>query len=85
MLATRITSIRRAPVFVARLARPYSDGEGSVARSKEFSKKEKAHEDQFVKQHEQAQLKKLRAEINAKKAELEALEKKQSEASGKSN
>ncbi|EIM84399.1 uncharacterized protein STEHIDRAFT_123206 [Stereum hirsutum FP-91666 SS1] len=53
--------------------------EGSTASSKEFGKKEKAHEDQYIHQHEAEKLKKLRAEFEAKKAELEAQEKKVSE------
>ncbi|PAV15588.1 INH1 subunit of the mitochondrial F1F0 ATP synthase [Pyrrhoderma noxium] len=76
MLSARISAARRVPAF-ARLARFYS--EGDVARSKEFSKKEKAHEDQFIHQLEKEQLKKLKAQIEAKKAELAALEKEHAE------
>ncbi|TCD61721.1 hypothetical protein EIP91_008007 [Steccherinum ochraceum] len=39
-----------------------------------FNKKEKAHEDQYARQHEKAQLEKLRAQIAAKKKELADLE-----------
>ncbi|TFK68001.1 hypothetical protein BDN72DRAFT_898506 [Pluteus cervinus] len=53
--------------------------EGSVAQSREFGKKEKAHEDQYVHQHEVAQLKKLREQIEKKKTELDALEKEQAD------
>ncbi|KAH9976826.1 hypothetical protein BGW80DRAFT_1290801 [Lactifluus volemus] len=37
--------------------------EGSVAASKEFGKKEKAHEDQYIQQEERRKLEKLRAEV----------------------
>ncbi|KAH8115022.1 hypothetical protein DFH11DRAFT_1590984 [Phellopilus nigrolimitatus] len=77
MLAIRAASFRRTPALTARAVRAYTDG--AVARSKEFSKKEKAHEDQFIKEHERAQIKKLRDQIEAKKAELEALEKEHAE------
>ncbi|KAF5347298.1 hypothetical protein D9756_009891 [Leucocoprinus leucothites] len=69
MLA-RLTATRRLPQI---LSVRYSSGirdQGSVAHSKEFSKKEKAHEDQFVRQHEQEQIRKLREKINKKQAEL---------------
>ncbi|THH07248.1 hypothetical protein EW145_g3517 [Phellinidium pouzarii] len=78
MLATRISSLRRTPVLVARLARPYSDG-----RSKGFSRREEAEEGKHAKDKEREQLKKLRAQIDAKKAELEALEKEHSETAEK--
>ncbi|KAH9980583.1 hypothetical protein BJV74DRAFT_856287 [Russula compacta] len=38
--------------------------EGSVAASREFGKKEKAHEDQYIKQGERKKLEKLRAEVH---------------------
>ncbi|KAJ3565671.1 hypothetical protein NP233_g7486 [Leucocoprinus birnbaumii] len=69
MLA-RLTAARRLPQI---LGVRYSSGvrdSGSVAQSREFSKKEKAHEDQFIRQHEQDQLRKLREEIAKKKAEV---------------
>ncbi|KAI0697762.1 hypothetical protein BC835DRAFT_733510 [Cytidiella melzeri] len=48
-----------------------------------FNKKEKAHEDQYARTHEQAQLKKLREEIEAKRQELADLEKQHEAASKK--
>jgi len=50
-----------------------------VAQSKGFSKKEKAHEDEYVYRHEMELLTKMKAEIEKKKVELEALEKRQAE------
>lgn len=48
--------------------------EGSVAESKTFNKREKAHEDQYVREHEKQVLEKLRKNIEAKKDELAKLE-----------
>ncbi|KAI0641002.1 hypothetical protein C8Q79DRAFT_1014825 [Trametes meyenii] len=48
-------------------ARLYSDNA--------FNKKEKAHEDQYARQHEKEQIEKLRKQIAQKKAELEQLQK----------
>ncbi|RDX51769.1 hypothetical protein OH76DRAFT_271130 [Lentinus brumalis] len=39
-----------------------------------FNKKEKAHEDQYARQHEKEQLEKLKKQIADKKAELERLQ-----------
>jgi len=47
--------------------------EGSVAQSKEFSKKEKAHEDQYVRKQQESQLRKLKEELDAANAELARL------------
>ncbi|TEB19474.1 hypothetical protein FA13DRAFT_1799842 [Coprinellus micaceus] len=71
-------ALRRAATAVSarRVAtRAYSTGrtEGSVAESRGFNKKEKAHEDQYIRQHEADQLKKLRESIKDKHAELEKL------------
>ncbi|KAF7760028.1 hypothetical protein Agabi119p4_11723 [Agaricus bisporus var. burnettii] len=77
MLA-RLTAARRLPrVLGVRFAN--TRAEGSVAQSREFSKKEKAHEDQFIREHERQQIKKLQEQINAKKAEVNALEKEHAE------
>ncbi|KZT25044.1 hypothetical protein NEOLEDRAFT_385914 [Neolentinus lepideus HHB14362 ss-1] len=57
--------------------------DGSTAQSKEFSKKERAHEDQYARQHEAEQLKKLREQIEKKKEELAQLEQEHSEIAGK--
>ncbi|KAF8153985.1 hypothetical protein B0H34DRAFT_719918 [Crassisporium funariophilum] len=75
-MLSRILAARRLPRTFA--VRAYSDSrsEGSVAQSKAFNKKEKAHEDQYIHQHELEQLKKLKAQ---KQAEVDALTKKESE------
>ncbi|PPQ65466.1 hypothetical protein CVT24_010797 [Panaeolus cyanescens] len=67
---------RRVPRTFVAPVRLYTIGrsEGSVAESRGFSKKEKAHEDQYVKQHEREQIEKLRKQIADKQAELAKLE-----------
>ncbi|KAI0084290.1 hypothetical protein BDY19DRAFT_972017 [Irpex rosettiformis] len=45
-----------------------------------FHKKEKAHEDQYAREHEKEQLKKLHEQIEQKKRELAELEKQHAEA-----
>lgn len=77
-------ALKRAAVAVSarRVAvRAYTVGraEGSVAESKGFNKKEKAHEDQYIRQHEADQLKKLRDSIKDKHAELEKLKEQEAE------
>ncbi|KAF9228117.1 hypothetical protein BS17DRAFT_813070 [Gyrodon lividus] len=72
---------RRAPSTLAgraALLRAYttSGREGSVAQSREFGKKEKAHEDEYARRHEAELLRKLKAEIEAKQKELAELESK---------
>jgi hypothetical protein len=64
-------------------ARSYTSSarEGSVASSKEFGKKEKAHEDQYIKQEERKKLEKIRAQMEKKKAELAELRKQAEEIS----
>jgi len=75
----------RQVVIVARIspARTYTSStkEGSVAASREFGKKEKAHEDQYIRKEERRKLEKLKAEIDKKKAELAELQKRIDEAS----
>ncbi|KAI9061862.1 hypothetical protein FKP32DRAFT_1677793 [Trametes sanguinea] len=44
-----------------------------------FNKKEKAHEDQYARQHEKEQIEKLRKQIAQKQAELEQLQKQHNE------
>ncbi|KDR74042.1 hypothetical protein GALMADRAFT_250767 [Galerina marginata CBS 339.88] len=80
-MLSRVTAVRRLPRAFATPARLYSDSrsEGSVAQSKGFNKKEKAHEDQFIHRHEQEQLAKMRAQIDAKNIELDALKKQEAE------
>ncbi|KAF8890706.1 hypothetical protein BD779DRAFT_243636 [Infundibulicybe gibba] len=75
-------SVRRAPRFTA-IALRYSSSqvEGSVAQSKGFNKKEKAHEDEYARRHEAELLKKMREQIEAKKKELDNLEKEHQELS----
>ncbi|KAF9546252.1 hypothetical protein CPC08DRAFT_379804 [Agrocybe pediades] len=78
-MLSRISAVRAVPRAFA--TRSYVTGrtEGSVAQSKGFNKKEKAHEDQYVLQHEREQLEKLRAQIKAKQAEIDSLEKQHDE------
>ncbi|KAG5651533.1 hypothetical protein H0H81_008295 [Sphagnurus paluster] len=79
-MLSRVTAIRALPrvAFVpARFAS--SQVEGSVAQSKGFSKKEKAHEDEYVHRHEMELLAKMRAQIEKKKLELDELQKKHEE------
>ncbi|PCH42897.1 hypothetical protein WOLCODRAFT_152952 [Wolfiporia cocos MD-104 SS10] len=71
------TSARRIPRVTPAATRLYSEDA--------FNKKEKAHEDQYARQHEKEQLKKLKAEIERKKAELAQLEKEHAEAVSKQN
>jgi len=58
-------------------ARSYTTSarEGSVAASREFGKKEKAHEDQYIKKEERRKIEKLKEKMDKKKAELAALQK----------
>jgi len=76
------TSLRQV-VIVARVspARTYTSSvkEGSVASSKEFGKREKAHEDQYIKREERKKLEKIRATMEKKKAELAELQKQHDE------
>ncbi|KAI0728805.1 hypothetical protein C8Q72DRAFT_884889 [Fomitopsis betulina] len=64
---SRLTVPRVSPIA----ARGYSENT--------FNKKEKAHEDQYVRQRETAELKKLKAQLEQKKAELAQLEKEHEE------
>ncbi|KAH7922511.1 hypothetical protein BV22DRAFT_1037407 [Leucogyrophana mollusca] len=78
---------RRAPSVsrTALAARRYTSSvkEGSVAQSKGFSKKEKAHEDEYARKHEAELLRKLKNEIEAKKQELAELENQHAETTAK--
>lgn len=81
-IAIRNSIARRLPAATTpMLGRGFSNvySEGSVAQSKGFNKKEKAHEDQYTRKHEREQLEKLRKEIEAKQAELAKLEEKTGE------
>ncbi|KAJ7482194.1 hypothetical protein B0H11DRAFT_2022015 [Mycena galericulata] len=73
------TAARRLPTLAAVTAAPKrftsSRQEGSVAQSKGFSEKERAHENEYARRHETQQLEKLRAEIEKKKTELDQLQK----------
>ncbi|KAF9463344.1 hypothetical protein BDZ94DRAFT_1308861 [Collybia nuda] len=79
MLA-RITAVRRVPqlVFVPMRLKS-SQVEGSVAQSKGFSEKERAHENEYARRHEIELLQKMRENIEKKKLELERLEKEREE------
>jgi len=74
---TRRVSATATPMLGRGLSNVYS--EGSVARSRGFDKKEKAHEDQYTRKHELEQLQKLRKDIEAKQKELAKLEEKHGE------
>ncbi|KAG2348556.1 hypothetical protein BDR05DRAFT_526754 [Suillus weaverae] len=56
---------RRVPLTRLIISRSYTSSvrEGSVAQSKGFSKKEKAHEDEYARKHEAELLRKLKAEV----------------------
>ncbi|TBU41233.1 hypothetical protein BD309DRAFT_1082217 [Dichomitus squalens] len=66
--AVRAPRVAATPIAV----RFYSD-------QNSFNKKEKAHEDQYARKHEQEQLEKLRKQIADKQAELEKLQKEHDE------
>ncbi|KAG6850394.1 hypothetical protein H0H93_013949 [Arthromyces matolae] len=85
MLA-RLSALRAVPrmAFVP-VRYTSSQVEGSVAQSKGFSKKEKAHEDEYAHRHEMELLKKMRDEIAKKKVELEDLQKREDELTKKNN
>jgi len=70
-------SFRQVPLAARVYARSYTSSlkEGSVASSKEFGKREKAHEDQYIKKEERRKLEKLRAEMEKKLEELAELQK----------
>ncbi|KAG5643186.1 hypothetical protein DXG03_001390 [Asterophora parasitica] len=62
-MLSRISVVRSAPrLFVVPVRYKTSSVEGSVAQSKGFSKKEKAHEDEYVHRHELELLQKIRNE-----------------------
>ncbi|KAE9400849.1 hypothetical protein BT96DRAFT_992578 [Gymnopus androsaceus JB14] len=77
-------AIRRAPRLASMSVR-YSSSvkEGSVAQSKGFKEKESAVENEYVHRQEHAYLKKLKADIELKKTELEKLQKEHSEVAEK--
>ncbi|KAF8346571.1 hypothetical protein F5887DRAFT_959765 [Amanita rubescens] len=80
MLA-RITVARRIPQM---LSVRYNSGisdppAGSVASSKGFSKKEKAHEDEYIHRQEIDQLIQMKKEIEQKQKELSDLQKEHEE------
>jgi len=70
-------SLRQLSLATRASTRSYtsSSKEGSVAASREFGKKEKAHEDQYIKREERRKLEKIRAEMERKKVELAELQK----------
>ncbi|KAL1708875.1 hypothetical protein EV121DRAFT_287127 [Schizophyllum commune] len=87
LAATRLTTARRAAPQLTTVAKRWTSStkEGSVAQSKEFSKRERAQEDSYARKHEQELLKKMRDEIEKKRKELEALEKQHADEVAKSN
>ncbi|KAG5730267.1 hypothetical protein E4T56_gene10564 [Termitomyces sp. T112] len=79
MLA-RFSALRSFPrLVVVPVRHTSSKVEGSVAQSKEFSKKEAAHENEYVHRHDLELLAKLKAEIEKKQQELDELHKVESE------
>ncbi|KAJ6526640.1 hypothetical protein DFH09DRAFT_1328482 [Mycena vulgaris] len=73
---SRISAVRRLPQLTVVPRRFTSSiNSGSVATSKGFSEKEKAHENEYARRQEAALLHKLKADIEKKKTELEQLEK----------
>ncbi|KAF9078311.1 hypothetical protein BDP27DRAFT_1309378 [Rhodocollybia butyracea] len=77
-------ALRRAPRVTAMSVRYTSSlKDGSVAQSKGFKERESAVESEYVHKQEQAYLKKLKADIELKKVELEKLEKEHSDAEKK--
>ncbi|KAJ6482955.1 hypothetical protein C8R47DRAFT_1133308 [Mycena vitilis] len=73
-MLSRISAARRLPQLTASSKRFTSSlKDGSVAQSKGFSEKERAHENEYARRHEAQQLEKMRAEIEKKKAELDQL------------
>ncbi|KAF8201058.1 hypothetical protein K438DRAFT_2015454 [Mycena galopus ATCC 62051] len=72
---SRLSVVRRLPQLTATSKRFTSSlNEGSVARSKGFSEKEKAHENEYARRQEARSLEKLRADIEKKKSELDQLQ-----------
>ncbi|KAF8901072.1 hypothetical protein CPB84DRAFT_1962220 [Gymnopilus junonius] len=82
-MLSRASALRRLPRAFAAPVRMYTENigrtSGSVAQSKGFDKKERAHEDQFIRRHEAELLAKLRAHIDARKNEIEELQKQEAE------
>ncbi|KAM6493177.1 hypothetical protein JOM56_011311 [Amanita muscaria] len=72
MLSRTIVARSVPRVFAARYSTKPT--EGSVAQSKSFGKKEKAHEDEYIHRREVEELAKLRKQIEKKKKELTELE-----------
>ncbi|KAJ7657865.1 hypothetical protein DFH06DRAFT_1197347 [Mycena polygramma] len=73
-MLSRISAVRRLPQLTATSKRFTSSlKEGSVAQSKGFSEKERAHENEYARRHEAQILEKMRADIEKKKAELDQL------------
>ncbi|KIM65427.1 hypothetical protein SCLCIDRAFT_1212168 [Scleroderma citrinum Foug A] len=71
---SRTLYARRMPFTM----RTYTVGrsEGSVAESRQFGKKEKAHEDEYARRHDAELLRKMKAELEAKKKQVAELEAK---------
>ncbi|KAG8908215.1 hypothetical protein FRB99_008280 [Tulasnella sp. 403] len=69
-------AIRRTPIRTVAI-RSYTDSRiaGATAQSREFGKKEKAHEDQYARQQEALAIEKLRKKIEQQKQALAELEK----------
>ncbi|KAJ7682846.1 hypothetical protein B0H17DRAFT_1205459 [Mycena rosella] len=74
-MLSRISAVRRLPQLTA-VPRRFTSSlkEGSVAQSKGFSEKEKAHENEYARRHDAELLHKMKADMEKKKTELEQLE-----------
>jgi len=85
MLALR--AARRAPTLsqVSKALYSTSGKDGSVAQSREFNKKEKAHEDFYVRQREEAQMRKLHEALEQRKKEIAELEAERAKLEEKQN
>ncbi|THG98237.1 hypothetical protein EW026_g3919 [Hermanssonia centrifuga] len=68
---------RIAPASVRRLPRAAPVAVRFYSEQNSFNKKEKAHEDQFAREHEREQLKKLKEDLEKTKAKIAELEKQQ--------
>jgi len=77
MLAARLS---RVATLTLRSSRAYSENPGAVAQSTGFSKKEKAHEDQYVREKERQELKKLKEKLEEMQRTVKKLDKEAGEA-----
>ncbi|KAF8918369.1 hypothetical protein CPB85DRAFT_1281754 [Mucidula mucida] len=85
----RIAAPRRLSRFAVQKRFTSSVKEGSVAQSKGFAEKERSQEAAFVRQHEAAQLEKLRQNLLKAQTDLDAalkdVQEKQAKVEGKNS